>query len=89
MYYGSLRHQKDCALAPVVPSVLWGGLFTGINVAQGAPLVPASFAINIGGLYVYSVLQCPMEAVHGRPSLLHNGIAAGTLGMVGVQAGVL
>jgi hypothetical protein len=88
-YYGSLRHQQDCLTKPVVPSLLWGSVFTGINVAQGAPLTPGSFALNIGALYAYNAVQCPMEALHGRPSLLHNGLAAGTLGSVGVQSGVL
>ena len=50
---------------------------------------PQGFAINIGALYTYHVLQCPMEALHGRRSVLHNGLAAGTLGAVGVQAGIL
>jgi len=30
-----------------------------------------------------------MEALQGRPSLLHNGVAAGAIGMAGVQAGAL
>lgn len=33
---------------------------------------------------MYNVLQCPMEVIHGRPSLIHNVIAAGTLGYIGV-----
>ena len=89
MYYGSVRHQQDCLTRPVTSSILWGSIFTGVNVAQGAPLSPQSFAVNIGGLYVYSALQCPMEAIQGRPSLLHNGAAAGTIGAIGVQAGFL
>jgi hypothetical protein len=43
----------------------------------------------MAGIYVYNIVQCPMEAVHGRQSLLHNVMAAGMLGYVGVSKGVL
>ncbi|KAL1526812.1 hypothetical protein AB1Y20_015505 [Prymnesium parvum] len=88
-YYGSLRHQRDCLTAPVLPAMMWGSLVAGLNIAQGAPLTPRVFAVNVGILYLYQALQCPMEAIHGRRSLLHNGLAAGSLGVVGVQAGFL
>ena len=88
-YYGSPRHLQDCMTKPVVPSLMWGSVFTGVNVAQGAPLTPGSFAVNIGGLYVYNALQCPMEAIQGRPSLLHNGLAAGAMGTAGVSSGMM
>ena len=42
-----------------------------------------------GSIYTYNVLQCPMEAIHGRQSLLHNMLSAGILGYGGVQAGKL
>lgn len=41
------------------------------------------------GLYTYNILQCPMEAIHGRQSLWHNVLSAGMLGYVGVQSGRL
>ena len=40
-----------------------------------------------GGIYCYHALQCPMEAVHGRPSLWHNIISGGTIGFLGVASG--
>ncbi len=43
----------------------------------------------MGAIYVYNVLQCPMEAIHGRKSLFHNIISAGMMGYVGVRAGRL
>lgn len=43
----------------------------------------------MAGLYVYNVMQCPMEAIHGRQSLLHNAAAAGLIGYVGVSRGAL
>ena len=42
-----------------------------------------------GGIYVYHALQCPMEAIHGRPSLWHNIISGGTIGFLGVASGRL
>jgi hypothetical protein len=36
---------------------------------------------------MYNAVQCPMEAIHGRPSLWHNVISAGTLGYLGVRSG--
>jgi hypothetical protein len=41
----------------------------------------------MAGLYIYNIVQCPMEAFHGRQSLLHNFAAAGMLGYVGVAQG--
>jgi len=43
----------------------------------------------IGAIYVYNILQCPLEAIHGRESLWHNMIASGTIGYVGVTRGLL
>ena len=40
-----------------------------------------------GGIYAYHALQCPMEAIHGRPSLWHNILSGGTIGFLGVASG--
>ncbi len=40
-----------------------------------------------GGIYCYHALQCPMEAIHGRPSLWHNIVSGGTIGFLGVASG--
>jgi len=88
--YRSLEYQKHCAIRPITSSVVAGSLFTGIAVvAQGAPLSPRLVAINIGGIYAYNVLQCPMEALHNRVSAWHNAVAGATLGFVGVTNRVL
>jgi len=60
-------------------------------MARGASSssIPRIAAVNVGGLYVYHSLQCPMEAIHGRQSLLHNVLSGGILGLVGVRQGVL
>ena len=43
----------------------------------------------MAGIYLYNVVQCPMEAIHGRQSLLHNVAAGGMIGYVGVSRVVL
>ena len=45
--------------------------------------------LYMGGIYVYNVLQCPMEFIHGRQSLVHNFLSAGTIGYIGVSRGML
>lgn len=51
--------------------------------------LPATMAANTAFVYAHFSLQCPMEALHGRHSLWHNGAAGGILGYVGTQQGVL
>jgi hypothetical protein len=65
-----------------------GGVFTVLNVVQGAPLTPQLAAVNVGFLYAYSALLCPMEALTGRRSWAHNLIAGGTLGYVAFERGI-
>ena len=43
----------------------------------------------MAGIYVYNAVQCPMEAIHGRQSLMHNVLSAGMIGYLGVQTGRL
>mmetsp|Transcript_1508 Transcript_1508/g.2144 ORF Transcript_1508/g.2144 Transcript_1508/m.2144 type:complete len:97 (+) Transcript_1508:1-291(+) len=43
----------------------------------------------IAAIYAYNAVQCPMEAIHGKQSSLHNLFAGGTLGYLGVQTGRL
>eukprot|EP00545_Synedropsis_sp_CCMP1620_P014454 CAMPEP_0119003568 /NCGR_PEP_ID=MMETSP1176-20130426/641_1 /TAXON_ID=265551 /ORGANISM="Synedropsis recta cf, Strain CCMP1620" /LENGTH=140 /DNA_ID=CAMNT_0006955181 /DNA_START=19 /DNA_END=441 /DNA_ORIENTATION=- len=89
----TFTYQKDCILSPIISSITFGGIFAGIDAVQGVPLAqafsPRMLGRYMGGIYVYNVVQCPMEAIHGRQSLLHNVMAAGMLGYVGVSRGVL
>jgi hypothetical protein len=85
----SVGYQLDCLTRPVVTSLTLGGLFTGLSVAQGARFTPRLAALNIGGLYVYNILTCPMEAIHGRSSAWHNACSGAILGYVGVSRGML
>lgn len=78
-------YQQQCLTGPVVPSVIMGGVFSAIRVAEGFPLSPALLMTNMGGIYLYNALQCPMVAIHGRESCMHNGISAGILGYIGVK----
>jgi hypothetical protein len=83
--------RASCFTAPIVPSAVMGGIFCGFDVAQGRPTsaLPRSFALYAGGLYIYNAIQCPMEALHGRSSLLHNFLAGGALGYAGVLSGAI
>ena len=86
-----MRQQVHCLSDPVVPSMMWGSGFTVLHVAQGGHFTPQLLAMNVGFLYAYQALQCPMVALdpRGRPSLLHNALAGGTLGYVGVGQGLV
>ena len=82
-----LNQMEACLIRPIFPAGLYGGIFTGIDILQGLPKehAPKIFARNFGVIYAYNVLQCPMEAIHGRKSLIHNFMAGGILGYVGVK----
>mmetsp|Transcript_14832 Transcript_14832/g.29244 ORF Transcript_14832/g.29244 Transcript_14832/m.29244 type:complete len:134 (-) Transcript_14832:56-457(-) len=86
-YFASPDYQKNCLLSPMLPSLIWGSGFAALSAAQGMPFSMHLVANNVGLLYVYQALQCPMEALHGRRSLLHNMTAGGLMGYWGVQAG--
>ena len=80
-----------CLIKPVMPCAFWGAAFTGISVYQGLPkqLAPNSFSRNFAFLYLYHSLQCPLEALSGRRSYLHNFLVGGTLGYMGVVKRVI
>jgi hypothetical protein len=88
-YYQSLSYQKNCVTQPVIPSLTMGGALTVLDLVQGARFSPQRLGVNVGGLYMYHVLQCPMEAISGGPSALHNIASGGILGYMGVSAGML
>ena len=72
----------------VMPAAIMGSVFSVVHVVQGAPLNPQMLAANIGFLYAYGALQCPMEALTNRRSWTHNLLAGGTLGYVAVERGL-
>ena len=81
-----LNQMEACLIRPIFPAGLYGGIFTGIDILRGLPKehAPKIFARNFGVIYAYNVLQCPMEAIHGRKSLIHNFMAGGILGYTAV-----
>ena len=91
--YWNYYHQKQCWLRPVVPSIVFGGIFTAMDVvAYRHPFSAQTVMLYMGGIYVYNIVQCPMEAVltnNGKPSAWHNVAAGGMLGYIGVSRGVL
>ena len=74
-----------CLVGNVQPAAFMGSFFTALHVLQGAPFSPQLAATNIGFLYAYGALQCPMEAFTRRRSWTHNFIAGGALGYVGIE----
>ena len=71
MVYVSVAHQRQCLTAPIPSSIVMGGIFTGINLAQGYPAhaLPRSFALNTGLIYTYHALQVisPAPSFDTRP----------------------
>jgi hypothetical protein len=88
-FYRSLTYQKHCATQPIIPSLTMGAALTALDLFQGASLSPQRVGVNVGGLYLYHILQCPMEAISGGPSALHNMASGGIIGYLGVSAGIL
>ena len=80
-------HTQKCAIGHIMPSVLFGGAFTALNAVQGAPITPQGAAMNIGFLYLYGALVCPMEELSRRQTAWHNLASGGILGYAGVAGG--
>ena len=83
----SIDHQVACLTNPIGSSVVMGGVFTALGVAQGSQFTPRMLGGSIAFIYIYNALQCPLEAIWGRRSLWHNCIAGGTLGYLAVATG--
>ena len=74
-----------CLVKPVLPSIVWGGVFVGIDAARGIRPSPQSAGRAVAFLYAYHSLQCPMEALTGRRSLVHNVYSGMICGYIGVK----
>ena len=86
----SLAHQANCLVRPLPTCFIGSAIFTGIDYARGARgALPARFGRLFALIYVYNALQCPMEAISERRSLLHNISSAGIIGYVGVRHGLV
>lgn len=86
-----VSHVADCSTRAMTPAAGNAVMLTAIQAVQGLPMqsVPVNLAVNFGFVYTYGALQCPMEAIHGRQSLLHNALSGATIGYLGVNAGML
>ena len=82
-------HQNECLTAPIVPSIISAGVFSAVDVMSGQYLTIQRVGTYAGGMYLYNIMQCPMEEIHGRSSLIHNFISAGIIGYAGVMTGRL
>jgi hypothetical protein len=85
----NIDYLNYCITNPkrIQDSVIWGCIWSGVDFLQGTKVTPGSVASTCGFIWAYHALQCPLEAIHGRRSLWHNVIAAGSLGSIGVSAG--
>ena len=63
-------HLFPCMLEPIPSCAIWGGIFTGIDAMQGAKLSLRTWGTYAAGLWCYRASICPMEAIHGRRSVL-------------------
>ena len=84
-------YTVGCAERSVTPALGNGAMITLLQGMSGGAMSPAqlpmAFAVNTAFIYSYFVLQCPMEALHGLRSLLHNFASGGILGFLGVSSG--
>ena len=79
-------HTTNCAVQHIMPACIGGGIFSAIHAAQGAPISPQLFATNVGAIYAYGALICPMEEITRRRSSMHNFLSGAILGYAGVAS---
>ena len=70
-------YTVGCAQRNVTPALANGAFLTVLQSMQGfsPQALPMQFGLNTCFVYAYALLQCPLEAIHGRQSLLHNVFA--------------
>lgn len=66
-----------------------GSIFTALDVTRGAPFNVGLWGRNVGFIFAYGGLICPMESISGRKSAVHNAISGATIGYFGVMRGFL
>ncbi len=59
-----------CMIDPIPSCAIWAGIWTGIDAMQGAPLSIRTWGFYAGCFWCYRASICPMEAIHGRQSVL-------------------
>lgn len=86
----STSYQQKCLSDSIVPSAVMGGALSAFQVVlHGAQFTPRLFMSHALFIYTFNALKCPMEAIHGRKSVIHNSLAGGIVGYVGVKSGNL
>ncbi|KAL3761549.1 hypothetical protein ACHAW5_003097 [Stephanodiscus triporus] len=63
-------HLLPCIIDPIPSCAIWGGIFTLIDATGGSPLSIRTWGKYTVGLWCYRASICPMEAIHGRRSVL-------------------
>lgn len=81
----------NCATRPIGSALMMGGILSALDMAQyGSSPSVRTFGIYAGGIYLYNVVQCPMEAMNGgRPSAWHNVASGSILGYIGVSQRII
>jgi hypothetical protein len=89
--YVSRPPLEDCLVRNLYPSLVAGGVWTGLDAVQGAPLrlLPRLALSHCGFVYAFLVLICPMEQIHGRRSAFHNVLSGAAVGYLGVRGGFI
>eukprot|EP00466_Bigelowiella_natans_P021155 jgi/Bigna1/64843/fgenesh1_kg.86_\ len=84
-----MHYTPHCLTSHFIPSCVAGGLFYGVQdvMLGGARPSIEGFGRYAAIIYTYNALQCPLEAIQGRRSILHNVVSGGILGYVGVSKG--
>ena len=66
-------------------SIINGGVLSLLQ--HGKSITPRVAASYVSFIYAYNIVQCPMEDIHRRRSAIHNVIAGGMMGSIGVHKG--
>lgn len=85
-YWGSLVHLRRGFVAPVMSGIFFGLALTARDASQARYTMSRTVSYAAGA-YAYRAMQCPMEAIQGGQSKVHDFIAAGIVGYVGVTSG--
>eukprot|EP00729_Bicosta_minor_P012256 gene12256-34535_t len=88
-HYDDITYVPACLGNHIIPSATSGALLHLLQdvVFGGQKPSVRGWGIYSGFLFTYSGLQCPMEQLHRRKSLLHNFAAGSILGYIGVSGG--
>jgi hypothetical protein len=87
----TLSYQRYCVVHPISHSFFVGSVFTAISLYNSPlPYNSTNSILHRGGtyigtIYLYYALQCPMEAIHGKSSAIHNGVSAGMISFIALH----